>query len=43
MSALDYSTKDRLKWMLKDIYMKFNPTVIHVTHDIDEALFFRIK
>ncbi|MCS4466613.1 ATP-binding cassette domain-containing protein [Clostridium botulinum] len=43
MSALDYSTKDRLKWMLKDIYMKFNPTVIHVTHDIDEALFFSDK
>ncbi|KEJ00377.1 molybdenum ABC transporter ATP-binding protein [Clostridium botulinum A2B7 92] len=43
MSALDCSTKDRLKWMLKDIYMKFNPTVIHVTHDIDEALFFSDK
>ncbi|NEZ46854.1 ATP-binding cassette domain-containing protein [Clostridium niameyense] len=43
MSALDYLTKDSLKIMLKDIHIKFNPTVIHVTHDIDEALFFADK
>lgn len=40
MSALDYVTKQQVKKQLKQIHKQFKPTVIHVTHDIEEALFF---
>lgn len=42
-SALDYVTKENVKEMLKDIHKKFKPIVIHVTHDIKEALYFADK
>jgi ABC-type sugar transport system ATPase subunit len=40
LSALDYITKQKVKDILKDVYEKYRPTVIHVTHDIKEALYF---
>jgi ABC-type nitrate/sulfonate/bicarbonate transport system ATPase subunit len=41
MSALDYMTKQRVRDLVKQIHRRFSPTVIHVTHDIEEALFSR--
>lgn len=40
LSALDYSTKFEMKKILKQVHQQFKPIVIHVTHDLDEALFF---
>lgn len=40
MSALDYVTKLHVKEMIKQVHVQFSSTVIHVTHDIEEALFF---
>lgn len=40
MSALDYVTKQRVRDLVKQVHRRFSPTVIHVTHDIEEALFF---
>ena len=40
LSALDYSSKLEMRKVLKQIHQKFNPIIIHVTHDLDEALFF---
>ncbi len=42
-SALDYLTKESVKDILKDIHHKFKPTVIHVTHDIKEGMYFADK
>ncbi len=39
-SALDHVTKESVKDILKDIHKKFKPTVIHVTHDLKEAMYF---
>ena len=39
-SALDCVTKENVKNILKDIHKKFKPTVIHVTHDLREAVYF---
>jgi ABC-type sugar transport system ATPase subunit len=38
MSALDYVTKKETQKLLKAVYMEYKPVVIHVTHDISEAL-----
>lgn len=43
MSSLDYITKKHISKILKDVYIKYKPTVIHVTHDISEAMFFAHK
>lgn len=43
MSSLDYITKKHISRILKDVYLKYRPTVIHVTHDISEAIFFAHK
>lgn len=43
LSALDYVTKQRIKQNIKDICKEYNVTVVHVTHDISEALFFATK
>lgn len=43
LSALDYVTKQKIKHIIKDVCQKYNVTVIHVTHDISEALFFATK
>lgn len=40
MSALDYITKIEIQKLLKNIHLEYKPIVIHVTHDIREALFF---
>lgn len=40
LSALDYVTKRRVRETIKQTCRRFGPTVIHVTHDIEEALFF---
>lgn len=40
MSALDYVTKNHVKNTIKRVHQQFVPTVLHVTHDIEEALFF---
>jgi ABC-type sugar transport system ATPase subunit len=40
LSALDYGTKFEMKKVLKQIHQQFKTIVIHVTHDLDEALFF---
>jgi ABC-type Fe3+/spermidine/putrescine transport system ATPase subunit len=40
LSALDYVTKQHVKESIRLIHRRFSPTVIHVTHDIEEALFF---
>lgn len=42
-SALDYITKENIKDILKDVHKNFKPTVIHVTHDIKEAIYFADK
>ena len=42
-SALDYITKESVKDILKDIHKRFKPTVIHVTHDLKEAMYFADK
>ena len=39
MSALDYATKKETQKLLKMIHKDYKPVVIHVTHDISEALF----
>ena len=39
-SALDCVTKEGVKDILKDIHNEFKPTVIHVTHDLKEAIYF---
>ena len=40
MSSLDYMTKQNVKNSIKEVHRQFSPMVIHVTHDIEEALFF---
>lgn len=40
MSSLDYITKKHMQSILKSVYEEYRPTVIHVTHDISEAMFF---
>lgn len=40
LSALDYVTKNKVKEHMKEISAKCRATVIHVTHDIDEAIYF---
>ena len=40
MSSLDYVTKQSVKKSIKQVHRQFSPMVIHVTHDIEEALFF---
>lgn len=39
-SALDCVTKENVKDLLKNIHKEFKPTVIHVTHDLKEAIYF---
>lgn len=39
-SSLDYITKESIKDILKDVHKRFKPTVIHVTHDLKEAVYF---
>ncbi|MDN5352278.1 MAG: hypothetical protein PWQ12_1198 [Clostridiales bacterium] len=39
-SSLDYITKKQIQHTLHEIQKKFNLTVVHVTHDIEEALLF---
>lgn len=39
MSALDMMTKLTLQQEIKNIHEEFNSTIIHVTHDIEEAMF----
>lgn len=38
LSALDRKTKDDLMGQLKEIHQNFDITIIHVTHNFDEAL-----
>lgn len=38
LSALDRKTRDELMLVLKEIHQKFEVTIIHVTHNFDEAL-----
>nr|WP_243686917.1 ATP-binding cassette domain-containing protein [Methanobacterium formicicum] len=38
LSALDRKTRDELMLVLKEIHQKFEVTLIHVTHNFDEAL-----
>ncbi len=40
LSSLDYVTKQSVKNSIKQVHRQFSPMVIHVTHDIEEALFF---
>ena len=40
MSSLDYMTKQSVKNSIKQVHRQFSPMVLHVTHDIEEALFF---
>ncbi len=40
MSSLDYMTKQSVKNTIRQVHKQFSPTVLHVTHDIEEALFF---
>lgn len=42
-SSLDYITKENVKKILKDVHKRFKPTVIHVTHDLKEAMYFADK
>lgn len=37
-SALDYVTRHEMRQVLRDIHQAYQPTIIHVTHDISEAL-----
>jgi NitT/TauT family transport system ATP-binding protein len=37
-AALDYQTRIRMQYFLKDVCIKFNKTAVLVTHHIDEAL-----
>ncbi len=39
LSALDIMIKPTLQQEIKNIHKEFVPTIIHVTHDIDEAIF----
>ena len=39
MSALDMMTRLMLQQEMKNIHKEFNSTIIHVTHDIEEAIF----
>jgi molybdate/tungstate transport system ATP-binding protein len=39
LSALDRSTRDRLRRELKRIHRKFGITIVHITHDLTEAFF----
>lgn len=43
LSALDQLNKESLKKELKNIHENFKTTIIHVTHDLDEALFLADK
>lgn len=43
LSSLDPKTKEEFIYMLKDIHNKRKNTVIHVTHDFNEALFLADK
>lgn len=38
LSALDKKTRDELMQELKDLHRKFDTTIIHVTHNFEEAL-----
>lgn len=38
LSALDYATKRETRHLLKRVQADFDPIVVHVTHDLDEAL-----
>ena len=38
LSALDRKTRDGLTHEMKELHQKFNITMIHVTHNFDEAL-----
>ena len=40
MSSLDYITKKHVSIILKKLYTEYKPIVIHVTHDISEAIYF---
>lgn len=42
-SALDYVTKESVKALVKDIHQSLKPTIIHVTHDIKDAIHFADK
>jgi NitT/TauT family transport system ATP-binding protein len=37
--ALDINTRLQMQQLLNDIWQKFNPTIVFVTHDIEEAVF----
>lgn len=39
LSALDMMIKSELQKEIKNIHSKLRPTIIHVTHDLEEALF----
>lgn len=39
LSALDVMIKSELQKEIKNIHNEFKPTIIHVTHDIEEAIF----
>lgn len=39
LGSLDASTRRNLQILLQDIYAKLKPSVVLVTHDVDEALF----
>lgn len=39
MSALDMMTRLTLQQEIKNIHKEFNSTIVHVTHDIEEAMF----
>ena len=38
LSALDRQTREALRGLLKRVHREFGATVMHVTHDLDEAL-----
>jgi NitT/TauT family transport system ATP-binding protein len=37
--ALDPHTKETMQILLRDIWQKEKPTIVFITHDIDEAVF----
>ena len=37
-SALDYVTRHEMRKVLRNIHQAYQPTILHVTHDINEAL-----